>query len=87
MVLNKLVKSWRGAIILVLLCLVGYMGILIFFDLDTQIRLRDENDRYKQYFSEIEAWKQCVSNIDVRKIAPDDTEVIILSDFEKCGGN
>lgn len=85
MVLKRFIKSWRGAVILVLLCLIGYMGLLVFFDLDTTIRLRDENDRYKQYFSEVEAWKQCVSEIEIRKIMPEGTEVIVFEDFKQCG--
>lgn len=61
------------------------MGLVVFYDLDTTIRLRDENDRYKQYFSEIEAWKQCVSEIEIHRIMPDDVQVLLVSDLDKCG--
>lgn len=83
MILRRYIKSWKGFTILILVCLVVFMGLIIDTQVRTQMLTNAENEQLKAYKLEIDAWKKCFEDTSVFTV--DSEKVVKLADIQKCG--
>jgi len=83
MILNRFIKSGKSMIILVLICIIVFMGLMIHTQVQSQMVVIRENEGYKEYVSGVESWKNCMANTNIYTIA--DEKYAKLSEIQSCG--
>ena len=77
-------KNLAIVVLSILLVLVSVFSMLaVNGTLDDKHRLDEENAQYKKYFSEIEAWKECV--LGAKLVNSNSEQFIKLADVQSCG--
>jgi uncharacterized membrane protein affecting hemolysin expression len=82
MILHKFIKSWRGVVILLLVCLVVFMGLMIDSQVRSQMIVIGENNQLKADSLAISEWRKCMENTNLYTI--ENEKYTKLSEIQEC---
>lgn len=70
--------------IVILIATLVYLLYTLFLDIQLRQKDLEELDRLRLYHSEMRAWTECFSEINVKEITTTGQEVILMSDVNNC---